>query len=231
LLKDKVNYEVMGANEWKHAPSLAAMGNQTLRFNLSAEKTGDTYRLSERKPADKAFVPQTVDLADRTDIDRIFPGGGIVDKELNHWNGTVFVSDPFGKPTELSGLFSGRLDFVANKKDLDFRLELYEQTPKGEYFALSYFMARVSHVQDRVHRQLLTPGRRQRLDFKSGRLTSRRFQPDSRLVVVLSVIREPGAQINYGTGKDVSDETIADAKEPLKVKWLADSFIDVPVRR
>jgi hypothetical protein len=78
---------------------------------------------------------------------------------------------------------------------------------------------------------LLTPGRRQRLDFKSGRLTSRRFQPDSRLVVVLSIIREPGAQINYGTGKDVSDETIADGKEPLNIKWFAGSFIDVPVRR
>jgi putative CocE/NonD family hydrolase len=231
ILKDKVNYEVMGANVWKHAPSLAAMANQRLRFHLSAERTGETYRLSARKPSGKAFVPQRVDLADRTDIDRVFPGGGIVDKDLNSWNGVVFASDPLPTPTELSGLFSGRLDFITNKKDLDFSVELYELTAKGEYVALSTYMARASYVRDRGQRQLLTPGRRQRLDFRSGRLTSRKFQPGSRLVVVLSVLKWPGAQINYGTGKDVSDETIADAGEPLTIKWFGDSFIDIPVRR
>jgi hypothetical protein len=75
------------------------------------------------------------------------------------------------------------------------------------------------------------PGRRQSLDFKSGRLTSRKLQPGSRLVVVLSVVKWPGAQINYGTGKDVSDETIADGKEALSLRLLGDSFIDVPVWR
>jgi putative CocE/NonD family hydrolase len=229
LLKDKVNYEVMGANEWRHAPSLAAMGNQTLRFHLSAARTGDSYRLSPRKPAGGAFIPQKVDLADRTDIDRVFPGGGIVDKDLNRWNGIVFVSDPFRKPAELSGLFSGRLDFITPKKDLDFSVELYELTPRGEYVELSFYMARASYVRDRGHRQLLRPGRRQRLDFKSGRLTSRRFQTGSRLVAVLRILKSPGAQINYGTGRDVSDETIADGKEPLDIRWFGDSFIDVPI--
>ena len=221
----------MGANEWRHAPSLAAMGPQTLRFHLSAARTGDTYRLSARKPAGGAFVPQQVDLADRSDADRIFPGGGIVDKDLNRWNGIVFASDPFRKATELSGLFSGRLDLITNKRDLDFSVELYELTARGEYVELSFYMARASYVRDRSHRQLLTPGRRRRLDFRSGRLTSRRFQPGSRLVAVLRIIKSPGAQIDYGTGKDVSDETIADGREPLSIQWLGDSFLDVPVRR
>jgi hypothetical protein len=35
--------------------------------------------------------------------------------------------------------------------------------------------------------------------------------------------------VNYGTGKDVSDESIADAKEPLHVKWHTDSFVEVPL--
>ena len=62
-------------------------------------------------------------------------------------------------------------------------------------------------------------------------LTSRNFQPGSRRVVVLSLLRQPDVQINYGTGKDVSDETIADAREPLRVEWFTDCFIDVPARR
>ncbi|WP_224369652.1 CocE/NonD family hydrolase [Hyalangium versicolor] len=228
LLKNKVNYEVMGANTWKHVPSLAAMSNQTVRYYLSAARSGDTYRLSSRKPEDDAFIPQTVDLADRTDVDRISPGGSIVDKEIDTWDSLAFVSDPLSKPAELSGLFSARLDFVANRKDLDFSISLYELTPKGEYVSLSYYMARASHVKDRTRRQLLEPGQRVQLDFQSGRLTSRKFQKGSRLVAVLGVIKHRGAQINYGSGKDVSDETLADGKEPLKLQWYGDSFIDVP---
>jgi putative CocE/NonD family hydrolase len=231
LLKDRVNFEVMGANEWRHVPTLAAMGGQRLRLHLSAERTGDDYRLSPRKPPGGAFVPQKVDLADRTDADRIVPGGSIVDKEIDRASSVVFVSDPFPRPVELSGLFSGELDLITNKKDLDFTVELYELSPQGEYFELSYFLGRASYIKDRNHRQLLTPGRRQRLDFQNGRLTSRRFAPGSRLVALLRIVKSPGAQINYGTGKDVSDETIADAKEPLEIRWLGDSFLDVPVRR
>jgi len=60
-------------------------------------------------------------------------------------------------------------------------------------------------------------------------LTSRVLQPGSRIVVLINVLKEPDMQINYGTGKDVSDETIAAAGEPLKIQWFGDSFIDLPV--
>lgn len=229
LLKDRVNYEVMGANVWKHAPSLTAMADRTLRFHLTAARSGDTYRLSERKPADGASITQVVDLADRTDVDRVSPGGGIADMTLDTWNGLQFVSDPLIEPTELSGLFSGRLAFVTNKRDFDFNIQLYELTPKGEYVQLSPYWARASYVGDPGHRRTLTPGKRQRLDFRSVRLMSRQFQPGSRLAVVLSVIKQAGRQINYGTGKEVSDETIRDAKAPLTIRWFTDSFIDLPV--
>lgn len=235
LLKDKVNYEVMGANVWKHAPSLAAMANQTLRFHLSTVRSGNAYRLTEQKPADDAFVTQTVDLADRTDVDRISPSSSIVDngtivsKKLDPWNSVEFISDPLPKPAEVSGFFSGRLHFVANKKDLDFCVQLYELTPQDEYVLLSYYMQRASYVQDRSQRRLLTPGQRIQLDFKSERLTSREFQPGSRLIVMLGIVKQPDIQINYGTGKDVSSETTADAKEPLKIEWFNDSFIDLPL--
>jgi putative CocE/NonD family hydrolase len=229
LLQDKVNYQVMGANQWKHAPSVAAMGPRRRRFHFSAERSGEAWRLIEGTPPRDASIPLTVDLADRSDADRPVPSGGIVDKEIDTAGGLVFVSDPFQKPIEFSGLFSGRLELVTNKRDLDFDIHLYERTPAGEYVQLSYYWARASHVGDRGHRRLLAPGQRQRLDFESGRLISRRFEPGSRLVLVLSVVKQPNAQINYGTGKDVSDETVADAGEPLMVRWLGGSYLEIPV--
>ncbi|HEX8474879.1 MAG TPA: CocE/NonD family hydrolase [Pyrinomonadaceae bacterium] len=238
LLKDKVNYEVMGANVWRHAPSVAAMANQRLKFYLSAERAGDAYRLTEARPP-SAFIPQTVNFADRSNPANTKFGAAnvgnwngneaIVGKSLRTPNGFAFVSAPFQTPVELSGLFSMRLDFIANKKDFDFNVQLYELKPDGEYFQLSYHWARASYVKDRSRRELLTPGRREQLDFESFLLTSRQFIAGSRLVVSLSIIKRPDAQINYGTGKEVSDETIADAKEPLSIKWFNDSFVTIPV--
>ena len=157
----------------------------------------------------------------------------MLDSAIDTWNGLEFVSDPLPRPTELSGLFSGSLDFICNKKDFDFEIDLYEQTPKNEYVQLTSYWVRASYAKDRNQRMLLIPGKRERLDFESIRLMSRQLQRGSRIVVVLSIIKGSGRQINYGTGKDVSDETIADTKDndkdPLQMKWFADSFIDLPV--
>ena len=51
--------------------------------------------------------------------------------------------------------------------------------------------------------------------------------PGSRLVVLLDVDKNSFAQVNYGTGKDVSDEAIQDAGKPLTVHWHSNSFISV----
>ncbi len=229
LLQDKVNYQVTGANVWKHAPTLASMAGSAMRLHLSGDRAGDAYRLTE-KTSGKA-VDLKVDLADRSDADRKVPGGGVVDKQVDARNGLEFVSDPLQKATELSGLFSGRLDFEPNKRDFDFEIDLYEQTQKGEYVQLTSYWTRASYVADRAHRQLLTSGKRQSLEFQSIRLMSRQLQPGSRIVAVLRVIKESGRQINYGTGKDVSDETVQDAKEPLEIRWYDDSYLDFPVGR
>ncbi len=229
ILADRVNYEVTGADVWKHAPSLAGMAAGSLTFHLSAARSGDTYRLV--KPANGTRIVQTVSFADRGDVDRQAPGGGVEDKDLDTTNGLVFVSDPFPRATELSGLFSGRLDFITNKKDFDFQIALYELTRAGHYIQLAPYWSRASFVADLSRRGLLVPGKRQSLAFHSSRLMSRLLAPGSRLVAVLSVIKEPGREINYGTGGTVADETIGDAKIPLEIRWLGSSFLTVPLGR
>lgn len=228
LLKDRVNYEVMGENVWKHVASLDAMSAGHLRFHLSQRRSGEYYRLDEKQPVADAFIPQKIDLANRSDVDQ-GRQYDIIDKGIDTSNGLVFVSDPLTKQIEFSGLFSGQLDFVVNKRDMDINISMYEQMPDGRYFELSTYVARASYLRDRSQRELLVPGEREELAFKNGRLTSRLLRIGSRLVVVLSVVKNQYFQINYGTGKDVSDETIADAKEPLLIKWYCSSYLDVPI--
>ncbi len=59
--------------------------------------------------------------------------------------------------------------------------------------------------------------------------TSRHLQAGSRIVFVLAVNIEPGSQINYGSGKDVSAETLAADGAPLHVRWSSASYLDIPV--
>ncbi len=60
-------------------------------------------------------------------------------------------------------------------------------------------------------------------------MTSRLLQPGSRLVVIIGISKRPDREINYGTGDDVSVESISDAEVPIKVRWYGDSYIDAPV--
>jgi len=231
LLRDRVNFQVLGANEWRHAPSVAAMSPRLERYHLGAERDGARFRLTEAKPEGGSFIDQLVDLADRKDAD-VEASYDILDPRLETRNSLVFATPPFERPAEVSGRFSGNLDFIVNKKDLDISVDLYEQLPSGEYFQLAVtpaYLGRASYAKSRTERRLLTPGRKHSIEFRSERLVSRQLQAGSRLVMVLGVPRSTEMQINYGTGKDVSDESMEDAKEPLRIQWLTSSYLDLPI--
>ncbi|MGN6391321.1 MAG: CocE/NonD family hydrolase, partial [Gemmatimonadales bacterium] len=231
LLGDRINYEVVGANRWKHAPSVAAMSNGALGFYLSDQRHGDGYRLAGAAPAREAWIPLRVDLADRSDSGRFVPGGGVSDTAIDTLYQLVFTSDPLPAATEISGLFWGHLELVANKRDFDFGVSIFEHRRDGTYRQLPPYQSRASYVASVERRRLLTPGAREQLDVRSVRLASHLCDAGSRIVVVLGAIKNSGQQINYGTGGNVNDETVADAGEPLTVRWSTRSWISLPVWR
>jgi putative CocE/NonD family hydrolase len=230
LLKDKINYEVMGANTWQHAPSIEKMSNTSLTLYLTDQKDGDNYRLTRQKPKLPRALKQEVDLADRTTWNNDYYPDPIIRKTLNRSNGLFFISEPFDHEISINGMFSGELKAVINKKDMDIGVVLYEVTPQGEFFELSYYLGRASYARDASHRNLLKPGVMETIPFSKTRLVSRQLRKGSRLLVVLNIDKNPFAQINYGTGKDVSQETIRDAGAPLTIGWFTDSFIKIPVQ-
>ena len=212
ILADKVNYEVVSANAWKHAPSIAAMSNGKLRVPFTE-------------------VTQTVNLAHRSDVDQPAVGGNVIDKAIDTSNAVKFVSDPIQAPAEASGLFAGHLDFIANKKDFDFQITLYELTSAGDYVVLAPYWSRASYVGHPSERRLLTPGKRQRLDFRAilpHEPAAPARQPDRRPARRHQGDREADQLRN---GARMSARTIKDAGEPLRIQWFANSYVDVPVSR
>ena len=233
LLESRVNYEVMGANEWRHAASLEAMANRSLKFYLDpAASSVGGHRMTQRRGSSAGSVRQTVNFVDRKDSAWV-QSIDLINSSLATRNDVMFVSDALTRPLEFNGLFSARLDFTVNKMDMDLNLILYERLASGDYirlFSPSYEI-RASYAHDRVHRHLLKAGERQVLTLRSERMTSRQLASGSRLVLVLGINKRPDREINYGTGNDVSEETIADGKVPLKIRWYGDSYVEIPVRR
>ncbi len=229
ILKDKINYEVMGANEWRSAPSINQMPNSWLTLYLTSNKNGNFYTASTKKPNTKAYLLQTVDFADRQISNNDYYPDPIVRKELDTSNGFFFISDPIAAPMLINGSFMGQLTASINKKDMDFGVTLYEVMPNGEYFHLSYFIGRASYAHDITKRNLLKPDTVETIPFSNTHLISKQLSKGSRLLVVVNINKNSFSQLNYGTGKDVSTETIHDAKIPLTIKWFNNSFVKIPV--
>jgi hypothetical protein len=82
---------------------------------------------------------------------------------------------------------------------------------------VSVSTVRVDHEATRSKWVILSAGLRSRVGHLVSWLSAR--------------IKEPGRQINYGTGEDVSTETIQNAKAPLEIHWYGDSYLDLRVRR
>jgi len=50
-------------------------------------------------------------------------------------------------------------------------------------------------------------------------------------LLTVNVNKNAFAEINYGTGKDVSTESINDAGPPLQVDWLTSSYIRLRLQK
>jgi putative CocE/NonD family hydrolase len=230
ILKDRINYEVMGANRWDHAPSLDKMHQSVLKLYLSNLKKDDNFKLTAQKPANPGYLEQEVDFADRKTTNSVAYPYPIIQKDI-YTNGFSFLSDTLKQPLIINGRFTGKLMAAINKKDMDYSVVLYEVMPNGQYFELTYFVGRASYAQNISTRKLLQPGKVTTIPFNNTKVVSRQLSIGSRLLVLVNVNKDAFYQVNYGTGKDVSKENITDAKVPLTVKWYNDSFIEVPVSR
>jgi putative CocE/NonD family hydrolase len=225
VLSDRVNFEVMGANRWRHVHSLGAMADSRRKLYLNGRGDGDR-RLFGDAPRSGAAPQLRVDLADRSDV-----GFQVPDSGFDTRNALVFTTRPLAKPTEVDGLFRGHFDLVTNKRDFDVAVNFFEGKADGSYFPLASYLGRASYMANRRTRHLLTPGVRTVLDFESQTVTAKLLPTGSRIVAVVAVPKQSDIEINYGTGRDVADESIADAKVPLRLTFETDSYLELGFQR
>ncbi|MGH8301811.1 MAG: hypothetical protein ACRET5_10135, partial [Steroidobacteraceae bacterium] len=88
---------------------------------------------------------------------------------------------------------------------------------------------RASSLHDPARRRLLVPGAPEWLSFTSARITAVRVESGARLVMVLRVSKRPDRELNYGSGRAVSGDSIASGRTPVRLSLLRGSYLDLPI--
>ena len=227
LLKDKVNYQLMGSNKWLHHSSYSELNQQGIGYYLSFE--GEQGKLVNSEPKQHTKVTQVVDLANREVQHNLSPWPIVQDKLVAE-TGVVYRSEPFAKAMQYAGEPGGYFDISINKRDVDLGFSLYQQKPNGELQLLSHYLGRASYARDMSQRQLLLPNKKTRVPLANGQMMAQVIEQGSRLVLVVDVNKNEFAQVNMGTGKDVSEEVIADGKNKLEITWHSSSKLHLPIK-
>ncbi len=230
LIKDKINYQLMGADQWLTAPSLKYLNEQTTRFYFNSHNNSKLHDLTSNKPGLNDYAIQTIDFSDRQSSNNNYYPWPIIKADLNDKSGMIYITEPFKENHDFSGQFSGNISLMINKRDCDIGITVYEILPDGQAFHLGYFLGRASYAKDMSKRHLIEPDTLTNIPFRRSRMAAKLIKKGSRIAVVLDINKNSGAQINYGTGNDVSDESIIDANSPLVVKWFNHSYIDLPMK-
>ena len=229
LIKDKVNYQLMGSNTWQHHSSFEQLNKESQTFYLGSQNKNGEYSLLSNKPTKLESHQQVVDLANRKILRNVSPWPVIQDKLVDD-NGLIFITQPFQSKQQLAGAITGHFSIAINKKDVDIGYNFFEIAESGKVTFLTHYQSRASYAKDMGKRELLVPNQKTVIPIVNARMTAKLLQKGSRLAIVLNVNKKPDAQVNMGTGKDVSDETAADGKQPLVIKWFNDSEINIPIK-
>ncbi|WP_343638743.1 CocE/NonD family hydrolase [Chryseobacterium sp.] len=224
LLKDRINFQVMNTNTWKHVADLDKMHNSSLKFYLQDKKnTSSVFN----KPETRNFTTQIIDFKNRDQKDIYYK----VSKKdsIKMTNSVAFESEILDKDMIMSGNLSGVFNVSINKRDFDTDTSLYQIQPDGKSSLLSTHIVRASYAKNNEKRQLLEPNKMEQIPINNSYFISKKIEKGSKLLLLVGVNKSPNWQINYGSGKDVSDETVKDSGEPMEIKWYNDSYVEIPV--
>ncbi len=232
LVQDKVNYQVMGANQWRFADSLQNLNQQTLSFYIQQAKPNEkqNYLLGrEASLQPEKYIEQTIDMTDRKEQRNLAPWP-VIQESINKQGGIQIETSAFVQDMELTGAITGFFDIAINKKDVDIGFNYYEVTANGQVFHLNNYRSRASYADDMSERLLLVPNTKRRVPIVNARFTSKLIKKGSKIVLVLNVNKNEQAQVNLGTGRPVNYEHISEAGEPLNLKWYLSSQIKLPLK-
>jgi uncharacterized protein len=220
LLRDKVTYFMLGADEWRYAPTLEAAsagGNLALFLADSGGTPEDMFHSGRlvakpagaEPPADIVSDPhelpelEVATLADSEDLSSQFRG--FQRRAIN------FHSELFAKDVEVAGHIRLTLLCEADTPDFDLWAQVLMVRADGTSVRLGEDIRRARFRNSQFKAELLRPGQVVQIPFEFHWI-ARRIPAGARLRLTIAPLNSPNFQKNYNTGGRVGYEDIKDAR-------------------
>lgn len=220
LLQDRITYFMLGANEWRHAPSLeAASSGEAAELFLSAPEgtPPDVFHsgslLRERPGAESPAVA----VSDPHELPELEVAKYAEDENLlSQFRGfqkraVVFHSEPLAHDLEVAGQMRLKLLVQADVPDFDLWAQVLLVSPDGSAVRLGEDIRRARFRDGPFRQELLVPGQVVEMPFDFW-WTARRLPAGARLRLVVAPLNSPNYQKNYNTGGRIGYEDLADAR-------------------
>jgi uncharacterized protein len=220
LLRDKVTYFMLGADEWRYAPTLEAAssgGNLALYLAESGGTPEDMFHSGRLVPKPAGAEPpalivsdphelpelEVATLADSEDLTSQFRG--FQRRAIN------FHSEPFAKDVEVAGHMRLTLLCEADTPDFDLWAQVLMVRADGTSVRLGEDIRRARFRNSQFKAELLRPGQMVQIPFEFHWM-ARRIPAGARLRLTIAPLNSPNFQKNYNTGGRVGYEEIKDAR-------------------
>jgi putative CocE/NonD family hydrolase len=211
---------MMGADEWRYAPTLEAAssgGSLNLYLADSQGTPQDLFhsgRLAAKAPGSE---PPAIIVSDPRELPELEVAKYLASEDAKSQfralqrRAITFHSDPFSRATEIAGQMHLTLVCAADAPDFDLWAQVLMVLPDGSALRLGEDIRRARFRNSQFREELLKPGQIVEIPFEFN-WTAWQIPPGARLRVVIAPLNSPNYQKNYNTGGRVGYEKLQDAR-------------------
>jgi putative CocE/NonD family hydrolase len=220
FLRARVSYFMMGAEEWRHAPTLEATGSgKDLTFYLASRggTPGNLFHSGELLAAAPAGEPPALLVSDPHELPELEVAQYLEDEGLKsefrslQKRALVFHSEPLAADTEIAGHMRLVLVCESDTPDFDLWAQVMLVQPDGSAVQLGADLRRARFRDGFFTSKLLKPGQVVEIPFEFY-WTAWRLPAGARLRVTVAPLNSPNYQKNYNTGGRIGYENPQDAR-------------------
>ena len=220
FFRDKVAYFMLGADEWRYAPSLpAASSGSDATFCLSdaAGTPADVFHSGELVETSPRVQAAAIIVSDPHELPEVSMARYVPDEDLMSQfrdfqkRAIVFHSEPLAHDMEVAGHMRLRLVTEANTPDFDLWAQVLMVLPDGSTIRLGEDIRRARFRDGPFTEELLKPGQIAGIPFEFYWM-ARRIPAGARLRLTIAPLNSPSYQKNYNTGGRIGYEKIEDAR-------------------
>jgi putative CocE/NonD family hydrolase len=220
LLRNKVAYFMLGANQWRYSNTLktASSGNE-LSFFLSdfAGTPRDVFHSGHLAARAQASEPPAVIVSDPHELPELELANYAAKEDLTSQfrafqkRAVTFHSEPFAHDTEVAGQMRLTLVCEADAPDFDLWAQVLMVLPDGSSVRLGEDIRRARFRNGQFNEKLIKPREIVEIPFEFNWL-ARRIPAGARLRLTVAPLNSPNFQKNFNTGGRIGYEKLSDAQ-------------------